>query len=221
MVVAHPDDEILGFGGTGAKLTAAGDIVQPVILCGNVDARTERPADEELFADMMAANRRVGFQPPVLGDFPNIRMNSVDHIDIVQFIEKQIAEFQPHRIFTHHPSDLNDDHKQVNRAALAAARLFQRRRDVRPLEELALMEIPSSTDWSFGEQPGFVPNSFVEIGAFLDVKIEALRCYRNVMRDYPHPRSPEVLRGLAVIRGAQAGLQLAEAFQTVFRTFSG
>jgi LmbE family N-acetylglucosaminyl deacetylase len=221
VVVAHPDDEILGFGATGAKLAAAGDIVQAIILCGNVDARSHRPADEELFADMNEANHVAGFQPPVLGDFPNIRMNNVDHIDIVQFIEKQVAHFQPHRIFTHHGCDLNDDHKQINRAALAAARLFQRRADVRPLEELSLMEVPSATDWSFGDQPGFVPNTFVEIGPFLDVKLDALRCYRNVMRDYPHPRSPEALRGLAAIRGAQAGLRLAEAFQTVFRTTLG
>jgi LmbE family N-acetylglucosaminyl deacetylase len=220
VVVSHPDDEILGFGGTGARLVAAGETVQPVILCGNVDARTLRPTDAELHADMTEANRRLGFSQPVLGTFPNIRMNTVDHLSLVQFIEAQVLEFQPHRIFTHHPSDLNDDHKQVCRAALAAARLFQRRADVRPLEELLLMEVPSATDWSFrGAGDGsFEPDCFVGIGAFLERKIEALGCYRNVMRDYPHPRSSEALRGLAAVRGAQSGLGHAEAFQTAFRT---
>jgi len=220
VIVSHPDDEVLGFGGTGAGLAAAGETVQPVILCGGVDARTRRPTDDELFADMSEANRRLGFDQPVLGDFPNIRMNTVGHLDLVQFIEAQVLEFRPHRIFTHHPSDLNDDHKQVCRAALAAARLFQRRTDLRPLEQLSLMEIPSATDWSFpagGEAP-FSPNLFVGIADTLDLKIEALGCYRNVMRDFPHPRSVEALRGLAAVRGAQSGVGLAEAFQTVFQT---
>ena len=222
VVVSHPDDEILGFGGTGARLAAAGEIVQPVILCGSVDARTRRPADEELFADMSEANRRLGFRQPVLGAFLNIRMNIVPHLELVQFIEAQVIDFQPHRIFTHHPSDLNDDHKQVSRAALAAARLFQRREDVRPLEELSLIEIPSSTDWSFGAaQETFKPNLFVGIDDWLEAKIDALGCYRNVMRKFPHPRSPEALRGLAAVRGAQAGIGLAEAFQTVFRSGLG
>lgn len=217
VVVSHPDDEILGFGATGAKLTGQGDIVQPVILCGNVDARTRRPTDEQLHADMTAANEKLGFGRPILGEFPNIRMNTVPHLELVQFIEAQIATFRPHRLFTHHPSDLNDDHKQVHRACLAAARLFQRRDEVRPLEMIALMEIPSATDWGFpvGEAP-FIPNMFVDVADTLDAKLAALACYRNVMRDYPHPRSTEAIRGLAALRGAQCGSGPAEAFQMIF-----
>lgn len=223
VVVSHPDDEILGFGGTGAKLAAAGETVQPVILCGSVDARTKRPADAELFDDMRRANARLGFAEPMLGAFPNIRMNNVDHLELVQFVEAQILAFSPHRMFTHHPSDLNDDHKQVCRAALAAARLPQRRPDLRPLDSLHLMEIPSATDWGFpaGGEEAFRPDTFVEIGGFVDAKIEALGCYRNVMRPFPHPRSEEALRGLAAVRGAQCGLGHAEAFRTVFRTSLG
>ena len=219
IVVAHPDDEILGFGGVGAKLASLGEIVQPVVLSGKVDVRTQRPSDEQLIADLKAANQVVGFQTPVLGSFPNIRMNMVPHLEIVQFIEAQIAEFQPTRIFTHHPADLNNDHDQVSRACLAASRLFQRRSDIRPLRSILLGEIPSSTDWSFGGiGPSFTPNTYVGIEDFLDRKIEALGCYTNVMRPFPHPRSPEVLRGLAAVRGGESGLRYAEAFQTVFNT---
>jgi LmbE family N-acetylglucosaminyl deacetylase len=85
------------------------------------------------------------------------------------------------------------------------------------------MEIPSATDWGFSgaDSDSFKPNTFVEVGDMLDLKLEALACYRNVMRDYPHSRSVEALRGLAAMRGAQAGLDRAEAFQTVFRTSLG
>lgn len=219
IVVAHPDDEILGLGGVAATIAEGGKTVQPVILCAGVDVRTQKPSDEELWADMLEANKTVGFAEPVLGDFPNIRMNTVSHVDIVQFIERQIERFLPTRIFTHHPGDLNDDHVQVSKACQAAARLFQRRPDVTPIEELYFMEILSSTEWSF--EPGgnaFQPNTYVEIGEHgVQKKINALACYRNVMRDFPHPRSPEVLKALAAYRGAQAGYEYAEAFQLVFK----
>lgn len=219
VVVAHPDDEVLGFGATGAKLAITGERVQPVILCGNVDARGARPDDADLHRDMLAANRRLGFAMPVLGSMPNIRMNTVPHIEIVQFIEEQIRHFSPARIVTHHPSDMNDDHVHVARACAAASRLFQRQPRLPPLRSFSYMEILSSTDWAMpGQSELFQPNSFVEIAQTIDVKLEALAMYRGVMRPYPHPRSDEAVRGLAAYRGGQSGLRLAEAFQTVFRS---
>jgi LmbE family N-acetylglucosaminyl deacetylase len=218
VVVAHPDDEILGFGAAGAKLVEDGEIVQPVLLCANVDARNQRPRDSELAADIEAANETAGFRAPILGDFPNIRMNTVPHIEIVQFIEAQIEQFTPTRVFTHHPADLNDDHRQVSRACLAASRLAQRRKQQEVVKSLHLMEILSATDWVLDASARrFEPNLFVEVGKHVDTKLRALACYRNVMRNYPHPRSEEAIRGLAAIRGAQSGQQFAEAFQTVFQ----
>ena len=218
VVVAHPDDEILGFAGTGAKLVASGEIVQPVFLCGKVDARTQRPVDGDLEQDIANANKTVGFDNPVLGSFPNIRMNTVDHIEIVSFIEKQIRTFKPKRIFTHHPSDLNNDHLQVSKACLVASRLFQRTDEIPPLDSLHYMEILSSTDWSYQDDANvFRPNLYVEIKDELELKLKALECYRNVMRPFPHPRSVEVIKGLAAYRGAQSGQYYAEAFQTVFK----
>lgn len=219
VVVAHPDDEILGFGGAGAKLVLEGEVIQPIILCGNVDIRSHRPSDDDLYSDMCRANDELGFNQPILGSFPNIRMNTVPHVEIVQFIEQQIETFKPTRIFTHHPGDLNDDHVQISRACQAAARLYQRRSDIPALESLYFMEILSSSDWSFATTgENFLPSTFVEIGEeFLKKKINALGHYRNVMRPFPHPRSEEVLRGLAAYRGGQAGQLYSEAFQLVFK----
>lgn len=217
VVVAHPDDEILGFGATGAKLVAAGEIVQPIILCGNVDVRTQRPTDERLMADIAAANDRVGFQAPVLGSFPNIRMNTVGHLDLVQFIETQIDAFQPTRIFTHHLGDINDDHVLVARACLPAARLSQRRGEVGRAPSVYFMEVPSATDWAYPTGgPAFTPTIYVDVSGFVDAKLEALDCYSSVPRPFPHPRSREAILALATARGAQAGVAQAEAFQGVF-----
>ncbi len=218
IIVAHPDDEILGFGATGAKLVKEGQVVQPVILCGKVDVRHKRPADCELHQDMIKANNLLGFEQPVLGDFPNIKMNNVDHLDIVQFIEKQILKFKPERIFTHHPADLNDDHQQIARACMAASRYYQRRDDIPALKLLSFVEIQSATDWSFeASGDSFKPNHYVEVTEEIDLKLKALFCYRNVMRDFPHPRSVEVVKGLAAYRGGQSGQKYSEAFQTVFQ----
>jgi LmbE family N-acetylglucosaminyl deacetylase len=218
IIVAHPDDEILGFGATGAKMVKQGEIVQPVILSGNADARNRRPSDEELVEDMLAANKYLGFNIPVLGQFPNIRMNNVDHLELVQFIEKQILEFKPQRIFTHHPADLNDDHCQISRACMAASRYYQRRSDIPPLKSLHFMEIQSATDWAFETGScGFRPNVYVEIGKEIDMKLQALSCYRNVMRSFPHPRSEKAIKGLASYRGGQSGQNYSEAFQTIFQ----
>lgn len=219
VVVAHPDDEVLGFGATGAVLTASGDEVQALLLCGKADVRTRRPSDIELLDDCHEAQKRLGFREPILEDFPNIRFNTVPHVELVQAIERVILDFKPARIFTHSPGDLNDDHGQVAKACLAAARLSQRRTDLPRLRGVYLMEIPSATDWSFaGTAPTFVPDTFIEVGATIDKKIDALSCYRDVMRPYPHPRSEEAIRALAVSRGAQAGLNHAEAFQAVYST---
>lgn len=218
IIVAHPDDEVLGVGATGAKLVKEGEIVQPIILCGNVDVRHKRPSDNELNDDMIEANKVLGFEQPVLGNFPNIKMNNVDHLAIVQFIEKQILAFKPTRIFTHHPADLNDDHQQIARACMAASRYYQRRDDIPPLKSLSFMEIQSATDWGFeASGDSFKPNHYVEVTEEIELKLKALACYRNVMRDFPHPRSIEAVKGLSAYRGGQSGQKYSEAFQTVFQ----
>jgi LmbE family N-acetylglucosaminyl deacetylase len=222
IVVAHPDDEVLGCGATAAALSEAGHEVYCTILCGEADARRHRPQDEELKADTLDALTTVGIEPATPGSFPNIRLNTVPHLELVQFIESAIVETGATTIFTHHPNDLNDDHLHTSRACQAAARLFQRREGVPRLRSLYFMEILSSTDWAFpGVNDAFRPDTFFEIGrSGLERKLEALAAYRGVMRDYPHPRSREALEGLAALRGGQAGMAYAEAFQTAFNTIA-
>ena len=218
IVVAHPDDEILGYGGTGYLETLKGNEIQPLILCGQVDARNKRPKDLELIQDIKKANSLLGFNEPILGDFPNLKMNTFPHIDIVRFIEENIQNFSPDNIFTHHPNDLNDDHRQVSKACLAASRLSQRNNKIKPIKGLYFMEILSSTEWAINITGNlFNPNIFVEINKSIDLKILALSCYRDVMRKSPHPRSENVLRAHSTFRGAQIGFEYAEAFELAFK----
>lgn len=219
IVVAHPDDEVLGAGATMYKLRQAGKEVNVCILCGQADARNFRPEDEELEEDTENSMKLLGVNKVFKGKFPNIKFNTVPHLELVQFIEDVIVKTGATVVFTHHPADLNNDHMHTSLACQAAVRLFQRRKDVPPLNELFFMEVPSATDWGLNQaQNNFNPNTYIKIGKDgLCKKIEALSCYRGVMRDYPHPRSKELIEGLAAYRGGQAGLIYAEAFQSIFR----
>ena len=217
IVVAHPDDEVLGTGATMYKLKKQGHKVAVVTMANHAAARANISAT--LSEDQEESMKILGVDKIYTADFPNIKMNTVPHLELVQFIEKCIEDFKAEVIITHHPSDTNNDHVMTSYAAQAAARLFQRRTDIVSLKEFLFMEVLSSTEWSFDSSANrFTPNFFVEVGLDgVEKKLEALFKYKGVMRDYPHPRSYEALKGLAAYRGCQAGCNYAEAFECVFK----
>ena len=216
VVVAHPDDEVLGAGATINKLIKEGNEVAIVTMANHAAARAN--LSDTLTDDQNEAFKIMGVTKSYSADFPNIKMNTVPHLELVQFVEKCIEDFKAEAIITHHPSDMNNDHIQTSYAAQVASRLAQRKDGVPALKLLLFMEVVSSTEWSFDNSSNkFNPNYFVEIGEEgLDVKLEALYAYKGIMRDYPHPRSNEVIKGLAAYRGGQSGCHYAEAFECVF-----
>ncbi len=218
IVVAHPDDEVLGAGATIHKLSKD-NRVDICIMSSEIKARSNRPDDYELASDINNCFDYLGIGSRYDGIFPNIEMNTVSHLELVKFIEKAIIASKPDIIITHHPSDTNNDHLHTSLACQAAFRIFQRRDDVKPISEMWYMEVPSATEWSLNSSMNrFSPNTFVEIGEEgVDIKLKALDLYRGVKRDFPHPRSDEGIRGLAAYRGAQSGCNFAEAFECVIR----
>lgn len=215
-VVAHPDDEVLGAGATIEKLVSQGHKVAVAIMSGHAAAR--KNLSNTLAEDEANAMKIMGVDKVYHADFPNIKMNTVPHLDLVKFIESCIDDWKAEAIFTHHPSDVNIDHQETSNAAIAACRLFQRTDNVPKLHMFAYMEVLSSTEWSLNSADNrFTPNYFVEVGKDgIDTKIKALSAYTGVMRPFPHPRSKEAIEGLAAYRGAQSGCSYAEAFETVF-----
>ena len=218
VVVAHPDDEVLGAGATINKLIKQGNEVAVAIMSGHAAARAN--ISETLSDDEAKAMAIMGVEKVFHADFPNIKMNTVPHLELVQFIEKCIEDWQAEAIITHHPSDTNIDHQETGKAVNAACRLFQRTDGVPVLKELMYMEVPSSTEWNLNTSENyFKPNYFIEIGEEgVRVKIEALSAYKGVMRPFPHPRSEKGIEGLAAYRGVQSGRNYAEAFECVFRS---
>ncbi len=219
LVVAHPDDEVLGAGASIWKWVKTGNMVDICIMCTEAKARALRPEDKDLDADMNASAAYLGIGRKYEGTFPNIEMNTVPHIRLVQFIEQAILESKPDIVVTHHPADTNNDHLETSMACQEAIRLFQRRPEVKPIQEMWYMEVPSSTEWALNTSMNrFQPNAFVEVGKDgVLAKIKALSMYRDVMRPYPHPRSSEAIEGFAAYRGCQAGCDFAEAFEVAIR----
>lgn len=215
-VVAHPDDEALGAGATIRRLTDEGHQVAVATMVGHAEARMN--LSPTLMEDQVRAHAMLGVQKAYCGDFPNIRMNTVAHLELVQFVEMAIEDWGAECVFTHHPTDTNNDHVQTSYAAQAACRLFQRKENISPLRQFAYMEVLSSTEWSLDSASHrFTPNLFKEVGEDgVAVKLRAVEAYGGVMRVYPHPRSKEAITGLAAYRGAQAGCRYAEAFEQVF-----
>ncbi|MBO6252032.1 MAG: PIG-L family deacetylase, partial [Bacteroidaceae bacterium] len=182
LVIAHPDDEILGAGASISLFAKKGEQIAVCIMSSEAKARAFRPSDDDLVSNLQASSSYIGINEIIEGNFPNIEMNTVPHLQLVKFIELAIIKTEPDVIITHHPSDVNNDHMQTSFACQEAFRLFQRRIDIKPISQLWFMEVLSSTEWSVNSAINhFNPNVFVEVGEEnLNKKINALSLYKGV-----------------------------------------
>jgi LmbE family N-acetylglucosaminyl deacetylase len=218
VVAAHPDDEILGCGGTMTRLAREGHEVRIAILAEGMSSRYAHREDadqqklQHLHARAQEAADKVGAKELVLCKLPDNRLDTVPLLDVVKTVEDLVARFRPEIIYTHHPGDLNVDHGVVHRAVLTATRPMTGQ----CVRDIYAFEVPSSTEWAFQRlEPSFRPNVFVDIADSLETKIAALSCYDTETRKFPHPRSPEALRAIATRWGSVVGLQAAEAFELI------
>jgi LmbE family N-acetylglucosaminyl deacetylase len=218
VVAAHPDDEVLGCGGTMARLAQEGCDVNIAILGEGITSRHVQRSEADsktlarLHQQVYEAAAKVGAKDVALFKLPDNRLDTVPLLDMVKLVEELIQKFQPEVIYTHHAGDLNVDHGLVQRAVLTATRPLPGQ----SVREIYAFEVPSSTEWAFQQlQPVFRPNVFVDISRTLEAKIAGLACYDSETRKFPHPRSPEALRALAARWGSVAGCQAAEAFELV------
>lgn len=215
-VAAHPDDEILGVGGTLARHAANGDEVHVVILSDGVTARHEE-ITEEVAAEIDHRRSRaeracdhLGVRSVSFHEFPDNEFDTVALLDLVQTVETEIESFDPDWIYTHHYGDLNVDHELTSRAVVTATRPLPET----SVERVYAFEVLSSTEWSIPE-PGnaFQPTEFVNVDGHVEAKLTALREYEAELRDHPHPRTVENVRRNLRSWGAKSGLETAEAFE--------
>lgn len=213
VVCAHPDDEVLGCGGTIARLVSEGADVRILFLADGVGSR-----DAGALVDGSLGERRrmgdvaaeiLGTEAPTYLDFPDNRLDGVTLLDVVQEIERFAGPLRPEMVLTHFPGDLNVDHQVCAQAVVTA---------FRPTPEQSVraiygFEVASSTEWAFGVAgQSFVPNVYFDISLHLPKKLDALGAYIEEMRGFPHARSLEAVAALARWRGATVGVDAAEAF---------
>jgi len=215
VVAAHPDDEVLGCGGTIARHCALGDRVEILIMAEGITSRISDEGSQqtqlsELATHAQRANRLLGVSQLTMLQYPDNRMDSSTLLDIVQDIEKLINRTMPEIIYTHHSGDVNIDHRRIHDAVVAACRP----QPGQSVKQLLFFETPSSTEW---RPPSslrqFSPNWFVNIEDTLHLKLAALKEYSGEMREFPHPRSIAACEYLSRWRGATVGVAAAEAFE--------
>ena len=218
VIAAHPDDEILGCGGTISNLADTGHDVYVAILGEGITSRyTDRETVksselEALHSKAQQASDLLGVRELFLYSLPDNRFDTVPLLAVVKVIEGLVDRLQPETVYTQHGGDLNIDHVITYRATLTATRPMRGT----SVKRLYAYPVASSSEWAFGQfAPGFQGSVYVDITANLERKIVAMQLYESEARPFPHPRSPKALRAAAQAYGSQVGVEAAEPFHLV------
>lgn len=209
VVAPHPDDEVLGCGGTIARLAAAGHEMHVAIATRGAPPRYREEDVEQVRQEALAAHALLGVAQTHFLDLPAAELDRVPHAELNGAMGRLFEAVKPDTVFLPFVGDIHLDHQLIFRSAMVAARP----RTWRYPTKLYAYETLSETNWSAPHvEPSFLPNAFVDIGETLQRKLEAFACYGSQCCAFPNERSPEALRALATLRGATVHRPAAEAF---------
>jgi N-acetylglucosamine malate deacetylase 1 len=212
VIAPHPDDEVLGAGGTIARLSAEGIQVYVAIItkaCPPVFDEAVAQIDRQ---EALAAHQLLGVKETFFFSFPAAGLDGIAHREVNSQLIKLLETLQPERLYIPFIGDLHLDHQKVFLSALVAARPNR----VHAPKAIYAYETLSETNWNAPYLvPNFVPNVFVDISAHLETKIQAMQMYVSQLNLFPDERSEKSLRALATLRGSTANCFAAEAFVLV------
>lgn len=212
---AHPDDELLGIGGTIRRLANEGALARAVIMAEGLTSREEsrdKANKKELLAlqrDAKKASNIIGYKSIDFCGLPDNRMDGLELLDVVKIVSKYVEKYKPDTIFTHHHGDLNIDHRITCEAVLTACRPVGNY----SVKRIFAFETPSSSEWNYNYSEPFKPNVFFDVTETIESKIKGMKCYKTEAAQPPHPRSADALLALGKYRGSNVGFGMAEAFE--------
>ncbi|MDD2907738.1 MAG: PIG-L family deacetylase [Candidatus Gracilibacteria bacterium] len=208
IITAHPDDEVLGMGGTIQKYILDGFIVDIFLLSKPINARQNEEEGEIRLKNFKEVCLKLGINEIFYSDFPDTSFDSVRLLDLIKKIEEVLDISKPKTVYTHFYNDLNIDHGIVSKATLTALRPFGKYSFVKTI---FMFEVLSTTELAIGKDT-FIPNYYENIENFIENKKKIFSIYETEIREFPHPRSFEGIEVLAKYRGMESGLKYAEAF---------
>jgi len=212
IIAAHPDDEVLGCGGTAARLAKAGNQVVPVIVCENSTVRYDDVMKTTLRENAIECAEILGIDKPSFLDFPDQRLDIFPALEMAQLIERIIAQHDPQVIFTHHGGDINLDHRVLFDATMVATRPTP----TCSVRQVYTYETISATEWGVpGYHQPFTPNVFFDISNTVELKMKGFSKYVSEVKEYPHPRSLEGIEIRAKDWGTRVGMKAAEPFELI------
>jgi LmbE family N-acetylglucosaminyl deacetylase len=212
VIAAHPDDEVLGMGGTIAVHTGRGDVVRVLVVTDG--SSTQYPGDAETRArkedEAVRAAEELGVKDYVHLDLPDMRLDTLAHVEVNAVVEEHVRELYPEVVYTPQP-DVNRDHRVLFDSVAVATRPTP----AQPVRRLLTYAPTSSTEWTPAATNWFVPNWYVDITETLERKVAAFAQYETELREYPHPRSERAIRAAASFHGSSCGCEYAEPFVLV------
>lgn len=211
-IAPHPDDEVLGIGGTMARFASEGAEVYVAILTKGHPPDFDEEIVQNGRTEALAAHQILGVKETIFLSFPAARLDSVPHREVNGKLIELLQKVQPDILFIPFNGDIHLDHQMIFLSSLVAARPNS---SYAP-KVIYAYETLSETNWNAPYlTPNFVPNVFVDIAAYLETKMKAMQMYASQIKPFPHERSEESLRALATLRGSTVGCFAAEAFVLV------
>jgi len=210
VIAAHPDDELLGCGGTVALHAENGDEVTSVIVCEGESLRYGEDGVGQK-DHIQAAGQVLGVKEVRTLKFPDQKLDTFTLTDIITPLEQVVEDVRPDVVYTQYGGDINRDHELLFKAMLVATRPMEEY-----IEAIFAFDTASSTEWAYPRT--FVPDTWVDISTTVQKKLDAMACYESEVRDYPHPRSLQALSNRSAAWGNQCCLGHAEVYMTIRRT---
>ncbi len=210
VVAPHPDDEVLGVGGTILRRKKEGAKVAWLIATAiTVEAGWSEEKVKQRAKEISQVTELFGFDEVFELNFPTTQLDRVPMSDLVAGISDVFKSFEPEEVFVPHSSDVHTDHRMVFHAVASCTKWFR----YPSVKRVLAYETLSETDFGLGTEQSFHPNVFVNIESFLNDKLRAMGIYASELGEFPFPRSYEAIQSLATLRGAASGFKAAEAFE--------